>query len=129
MVSCKILPEVINFMLWEYFSYVYNANKILILFGVMLQGYYAFSLPYTMWVFYLETSKYLKKYVLYEKNVRNKNVIFEAEKQFCKNLPHTLGVGRGVTLKFQMDTSIFYCKFWFFIITYVSFIQIFLPGW
>ena len=45
---------------------------------------------------------------MHKKNVHNKNIfIFEEEKRLGKNLLHTLKVGRGITFKFRMGTSIF----------------------
>ena len=60
--------------------------------------------------FDLEMSKYLEKYASNEKNVHNKNFIFEGKKRLCKNLPQTPPPEgrRRVTLKFQIGTSIFY---------------------
>ena len=52
----------------------------------------------TGFFFYLETSKYLKKYASYEKNVHNKNFLFSKGKSdFAKMYPkpHPLGAGGG----------------------------------
>ena len=53
------------------------------------------SCRYKRWVFYLETSKYLKTYASCEKNVLNKNFIFLKEKSDSANIdqkPYTLRV-------------------------------------
>ena len=59
--------------------------------------------------FYLERSKYLKKYATYEKNVCNQKNLFSEDSAKIYPTPHSQG--RGLTLKFQMGTSIFYCRF------------------
>ena len=68
---------------------------------------------YTGRVFYLETSKYLKKYThRTKKEVRNKKLLFSKRKCDSKKIyPTTLGQKGGINLKFQMRTSFFYCKF------------------
>ena len=48
---------------------------------------FMFRKLYTGWVFYLETSKYLKKYASYERNVFNKNFLFPKGKSDSPTLP------------------------------------------
>ena len=55
----------------------------------------------------LETSKYLKKYALHEKISEITTFCFRGGKMARKNLPHNLGMGGEVTLKFRKGIPFF----------------------
>jgi len=58
------------------------------------------------------------------KNVRNKNFLFSRGKtDLAKINPPPQSLGVGVTLKFQIGTPIFYCRFGFSIKKYISLIR------
>ena len=58
------------------------------------------NIEYTVWVFYLESPKYLKKYPSYEKNIQNKNLILTGKSNCTKIYAIPWG-GKGRNLKFK----------------------------